>query len=159
MGDAQPSYDILVDKAQVIKILQRAGTDKKRVKSFFEVPTKNVRIEVKSKLSTMKSGKATAVQCRDTKFDGARGKEGMTHLAIVIVHPGSRTEDEGSAREGEVDRAWLLTRRVAKSLRTGKSRYIPLRKVEEPTTEKIDIKKLLTSAAKSMILPKKRACG
>ena len=160
MGDAQPGYDILVDRAQVIKILQRAGTAKKQVKSFFEIPTKNVRIEVKSKLSTTKTGQADVVHCGKTKFDGARGKEGMTHLAIVIVHPGSRTEGQDPTLEGEVDRAWLLTRRVAKSLRTkGKSRYIPLGKVEKSTTEKINIKEILTDVAEGMILLKKRARG
>jgi len=155
MGDAQPGYDVRVRRSAFIKVLQKA-----RTKLGLPRRDEEIRIEVKSKLSTMKSGKATVVHCGDTKFDGARGEEGMTHLAIVIVHPGSRTEGQDPTLEGEVDRAWLLTRRVAKSLRTkGKSRYIPLRKVEEPITEKIDIEKILNRAAESTILRPNRARG
>ena len=74
---------------------------------------KEARIEVKSKLSTTQTGKATVVHCGKHKF----GAKGMTHLLVVLVDP---------SHPSSIDIAWLLTARQAKDLRRRrtKSQYI-----------------------------------
>jgi hypothetical protein len=163
-GDAQHGYDILIDKAsKVISKLQDTVTGKKKIKSFFPYPNKLVRIEVKSKLSITNAGKASVVHCSKTKLADKRAKEGMTHLAIVIVQPGSRTEGKGKkavGKEGVVERAWLITRDVADRLQKGTprkdhirltSKKPSLKSVEQEGTERLDIKKLLQNAADARI--------
>jgi hypothetical protein len=109
LGDGQRGYHIATSKEAFIDALHIAGIDA-------ETPTPSrltgqIHIQVKSKLNQTASGRATGVLCKDTDL------EAMTHLAVVLVHPGARIPGGDPMNEGLILQAWLLTRDRAVVLR------------------------------------------
>ena len=171
MGDAQRGYDIEIPTA---KFRDKIKIDDNDTSGMLREEADQIRIEVKSKLSLTgkpkKGRKRTSevVPCGDCKLDGKLSKTGtkhpgMTHLAIVIVQPGSRTgcfpEDCPPEDEGKILHAWLLTNEMAREMRkkSRKDTYISIGKLEKwassspPPDGVIDIKPQLSRAAESQV--------
>jgi uncharacterized protein (DUF433 family) len=129
LGDSQRCYDVEAQSDALKRVLEATGADD--TSPLWPRTDDPVRIEVTSKLSyTPFGGKASVIRCKDSNLDGTTSTPGMTHLAVVIVHPGSR----GGRKEpdaGRVVNAWLLTRDAAKELRrTVGTKFIPVPKLE-----------------------------
>ena len=140
-GDSQHGYDIETSKAEFICALQRAGMGAEQL-AMFDLKEK-ILIEVKSKLNETSSGKANVVHCGDSKM-------AMTHLAVVLVNPGSRVKHGNPAHEGLIVHAWLMTRSKAFNLRPkpGKEQYIRVNQIKEAAVscpDVFDIKEMLST--------------
>ena len=155
MGDEQVGYDVKVANSEFVNVLSTAGI------SFGQnaacVSDDEIRIEVKSKISY----KAEVVGLRETKLfgleRGGRKHLGMTHLAVVLVCPGSR-KSRDPQEEGLIADAWLLPRDLAidmrnKTTRKGKSLSVKeIRAAMAGDCRMIDIKPLLESVAQAPLL-------
>ena len=110
MGDEQVGYDILTTRTATRELLHKHGIPTDSL--FFGEDSDEVRIEVKSKLSSTVSGTAEVVHCTNAKvrrtIRGKRQHLAMTHLLVVLISPGSRANRE-AGEEGRVSEAWLLT--------------------------------------------------
>jgi len=136
MGDAQPGYDVCVEPSAFREALRTIGIT--APEDICEI-----RIEVKSKLSRTGAGNASVVHCNDCKLDGRISKRGaqrpgMTHLAIIIVDPGSRAAGDPN-HEGRIEYAWLLSAQKARDLRNkkGKTQYISVQQLQKESPSKI----------------------
>ena len=148
MGDAQPGYDIVTSKAAFIDALQRAGIGAERMTTFNL--NEDIRIQVKSKLNETPSGKASVVHCQDSNL------EAMTHLAILLVHPGSRVSGGDPTQESLILHAWPMTRDRAVLLRQkeGKEQYIGVNQVKNAGSlygDIFDIRQMLSSIVDAQI--------
>jgi uncharacterized protein (DUF433 family) len=124
LGDSQRCYDVEAQSDALKHVLAATGADEGS--PLWPRTSDVLRIEVRSKLSQTPAGKATVVHCKDSNLNGtASTPGGMTHLAVVIVHPGSGGGG-GAADPGRVVNAWLLTREAARQLRQkdGRVQYI-----------------------------------
>jgi hypothetical protein len=84
LGDSQPCYDVLTTEEKLAAVLEAAG-------GSYGVPADRgaeVLIQVRSKLSESRSGKASVVHCKTSDLEGSRRHSGMTHLVVVLLHPG-----------------------------------------------------------------------
>jgi hypothetical protein len=153
LGDAQPGYDIDVGCADFAPALRTIEID---TASMDIDQNDRIRIEVKSKLSRTSAGNASVVHCSDRKLSGARSKIGipraaMTHLAILLVNPGSRTRNGPKQDEGLIENAWLLSAKLATQMRVkeGKTQYISVRQLKSQgrSADFCDIAPLLKKAA------------
>jgi hypothetical protein len=152
MGDEQVGYDVKVAKSDFISVLRTPGLC---------LPDEDLRIEVKSKLSpTSKGGKAEVINLRETKITGCerRRQLGMTHLAVVLVRPGSRAK-RANDEEGRIAEAWLLPRAEVIAMRdntTRKGRSLSVREIIASIARNrdsiLDIKPLLELAADAPLL-------
>jgi hypothetical protein len=150
LGDAQPGYDVLVRKALLIEALDSIGADATRLSLDEEV-----RIEVKSKQSVG----ASVVHCNECKIYGAPNrvdKLPMSHLAVVLVHPGERLKGNDPTEEGRIVEAWLMTRDIAVELRKkeGKTQYLRVRDIKlgaRPGGDVISIRDLLERSSETEI--------
>ena len=74
----------------------------------------------------------------------------MTHLAVIIVHPGPRN-NEDSDREGLIEIAWLLSAKKAREMRRKdrKTQYISIRQLKDEcsSADYLEITSLLNIAA------------
>src|SRR5437879_1454205 len=132
MGDEQPGFDIKVTKEDFNDGLRRAGI--KDGQPILCHPEVEIRLEVKSRFSQTLSGRAEVIHCSDNKMDGVQRKRtqhlGMTHLAIILVTPGSRANLDAS-EEGLIESAWLLTRDMVAGLRSRTTRISKCLSVKE----------------------------
>jgi hypothetical protein len=160
MGDEQVGYDIEVTKSNFNEVLGTVGVDLAHSRiSALDDP---VRIEVKSKISpTIKGGKAEVINVKETKLDGvvrrSQKYQGMTHLAVILVYPGSRASRDPE-EEGLIEDAWLLPLDRVVSLRNNTNRKGKSLSVKEirgmiaRERDIINIKPLLEVAAKTPLL-------
>ena len=127
LGDSHRCFDVRARPAALKDVLRAAGADEHS--PLWPRTEDDVRIEVRSKLNrTPAGGKASVIHCKDSNLDGLRSEHSpMTHLAVVVVHPGSRGRAH-PAEEGRIIHAWFLTREAAKELRSkpGQEQYIRL---------------------------------
>ena len=148
LGDGQRGYDIVTSKGAFIDVLRRAGIGAETTPAT--TLGEEIRIQVKSKLHETTTGKANVVHCKDTDLNA------MTHLAIILVHPGSRVSSGDSTHEGLILHAWLLTRDKAAILRQkpGKEQYIRVNQVKDAVNlngDLFDIRPMLSSIADARI--------
>jgi hypothetical protein len=77
----------------------------------------------------------------------------MTHLVVVLVHPGDRFDGPDGGLEGTILRAWLIPHEAAAKLRCkkGKEKYIAVSQLsrENPADGVVDITRLLGSLAET----------
>ena len=125
LGDSHRCFDVLARPAALRDVLRAAGADEHS--PLWPLTEDDVRIEVRSKLSqTPAGGKASVIYCKDSNLDGVGSEHSpMTHLAVVVVHPGSRGRAD-PAEEGRIVHAWFMTRDAAEGLRSkpGQTQYI-----------------------------------
>jgi hypothetical protein len=157
MGDVQPGYDIRVCNAAFEKALRTVGIDPPKTAMD---ETDGIRIEVKSKLSRTGGGRASVVHCNDCKLDGRLSKKGiqrlgMTHLAIIIVDPGSRADGDPHQNEGRIENAWLLSAKKAREMRRKDCKtqciYIQQLRNECSSEDFFEITRLLNRAANEQV--------
>src|SRR5262249_18940843 len=145
LGDSQRGYDIVVTSREAF--FATLGRLAVAARLEDRKPTSQICIEVRSKMNQTPTGKATVVQCKPSNL------EAMTHLAIVLVHPGSRVAAGDSADEGRILAAWLMTCEKASTLREkpGREQYIRVNQVRKAIQDRepgvIDIAPLLASIA------------
>jgi hypothetical protein len=159
LGDEQIGFDVRVPRAEFVRTLRAAGIDAEQLIDCGEAS--EVRIEVKSKLSNTRSGPAEVVHCGETKLDGVARKNctysGMTYLAIVLVHPGSRASGDPK-EEGVIVEAWLLPSSMVKAMRDAThrpSKSLSIREIREACADKqpvFSIRDLLRAAAAEPLL-------
>jgi hypothetical protein len=147
LGDSQPCYDVVTNAGKIADALRGAGV-------HFDVSSDRqaeVRIQVRSKLSESRSGKASVVHCKATDLEGSKRHAGMTHLVVILVHPGDRFGGADGALEGTVQRAWLIPHDAAASLRRkdGAVQYIAVSQLSRDaiTAGVVDVTRLLAAAA------------
>jgi hypothetical protein len=159
MGDEQVGYDVKVPHSAFVEALRTAGVNVGQLPTC--APDDDVRIEVKSKLSHTLSGKAEVIGVKATKIEGVQrgGRKhlGMTHLAVVLVYPGSRASRD-AREEGFIADAWLLTRERVITLRDntkrkGKSLSVKeIRDILSRESDIISIKPLVEAASQAPLL-------
>ena len=150
MGDEQVGYDVAVAKSDFISVLPGLC-----------LPDEDLRIEVKSKLNpTSNGGKAEVINLKPTKITGCerRRQLGMTHLAVVLVRPGSRAK-RAKGEEGRIAEAWLLPLAEVIAMRdktTRKGKSLSVREIRASIAGNrdsiLDIKPLLELAADAPLL-------
>jgi hypothetical protein len=149
MGDAQRGYDILTPQASFVDALRSAGLRPEQI--LFAGLSTEIRIQVRSKLAeTPAGGKASVLHCKESDLHA------MTHLAFVLVHPGSRVSGSDPTQEGQIVHACLMTRAKAAALRQkdGKVQYIRVNQtkcVGGLNDGLVDIKHMLSSVANAQI--------
>jgi len=147
LGDSQPCYDVLTSAAALVDALHGAGVPY----SALSGPEAEVRIQVRSKLSESRSGRASVVHCKTTDLEGSKRHAAMTHLVVILVHPGDRFDAADGGLEGTIRRAWLIPHEAAAKLRCkkGQEKYIAVSQLagEHPAEGVIEITGLLASVA------------
>jgi len=144
LGDAQRGYDVETHRAKVRALLLRSGASREDVKKCLSrAKTGKLRIEVKSKLAWTPTGPANVIHCSDTKIRGTPRSRPATHFAVVLFD---------GEREGIAEHAWFFSTKVARTLRTKKtkSRYISVSALKQPTVRGpiITISRLINEAAR-----------
>jgi hypothetical protein len=140
LGDAQPCYDVLVPWERFVDAIRTVHPEA----ASWPAPSTDARLQVRSKLNKTGSGVARVVQCKETDF-----KE-MTHLIVVLVDAGARTEGGVMDDEGRIEHAWVISAESARRLRQkpGKVQYIAVRDLlKTPPAGAIEITPLLVRAA------------
>jgi hypothetical protein len=148
MGDTQRGYDILVNRESFQNALRAANLDSEPM--LISVFGQEVRIQVRSKLLRNPSGNASVVHCKSGDL------EAMTHLAVILVRPGSRIPGDDPTEEGQIAHAWLMSRDTAAVLREkkGKEQYIAVNQLTGPSASTgylLDIRQMLSSEADKSI--------
>jgi hypothetical protein len=149
MGDAQRGYDILATQASFVDALRSAGLNPEEM--LFTGLSTEIHIQVRSKLAVVPSGgKASVLHCKESDL------QSMTHMAFVLVHPGSRVSGSDSTQEGQIVHACLMTRDTAAALRQkdGKVQYIRVAQtkcIPGLNDGLVDIKHMLSSVANAQI--------